>query len=405
MKELRRVVKFCLPLILLALILFAPAAGSAGNTKQVLEYYQQWQETLHSNHSLANPMNQGAIDDPGGHDAGCMKCHTESGFVQWSEHGFVIPGHDGESYADKPDKPGTALSITCIACHDPNMKASGDDPMLRIVGKTPEITGGFPVEGAGTGASCFICHTSNRGLYVEQNRARMNQRAPHEGSQADLMMGQNFFFVKVEKSPHMEMDNTCVDCHGGGGETTDHTFSASFKNCQECHEDIDGEKLEHTLVKQIDDFKATYENAVKKFIEAGLKAGNFKLLNMTEDEVQDKEFTSFKGGKVSAVKSGYFHGGQAFKITIDGKEWFTFLHKIVSDGKNLIDTAQGQIIAKSGWNLYMILHDGSKGAHNTNLVTEVMKVSSGKLAGLNFSMLKALPPAPGGGKKGKKGKK
>ena len=185
-----------------------------------------------------------------------------------------------------------------------------------------------------------------------------------------MMMGQNIFFVKAEPSPHMDLDNTCVDCHSGLENTTNHSFKASYKECKECHDDMDGEKIEHEAVNEINKFKATYENAVKGFVQAGLDAGNFKLLNMYEDE-----------------------------------EWFTFVHKLESSGKNLVDTTQGQTIVKSGWNLYMILHDRSKGAHNMKLVTDIIKTCNEKLTGLNFSTLKALPSDAGGGKKGKKGKK
>lgn len=374
MKKLRRIVGFSFPLILLAVIVFGSAMVSAADTKAVLQYYDQWEETLHSNHALANDMNQGAINDPGGHDAECMKCHTEAGYIQWSEHGFKPPGHGEHSFADKPVESGTALSVTCIACHDPE---STKEPMVRLSGKTPELMSGYAIDAdLGTGATCVICHNSNRGRRNDVAMPKATQHAPHETSQADVMMGENFYFIKNGNvSPSVgEVDNTCVGCHMANG---NHNMAGSKKP----------HGVRAKVLYEYSNLKKDIEESIAKFIMAGINAGDFKLLHMQEDETEDKDFTTFKKGKEIDVNIRYFHGRQACDITIDGTRKFAFINVLISGGKKFLETAQGQVIAKAGWNYYMVSHDGSFGAHNPDVVIDALVTSQKRLAELNFSKL------------------
>lgn len=388
MRKLGKAVLFSVPLILLAAMLCGPALVSAADTKQVLKYYTQWEKALHSNHALANDMNQGAINDPGGHDAECMKCHTGAGAVQWSEHGFEMPGHGDKSFADKPVEAGTAVSITCTACHDSEGK-------IRLTGKTPKLASGYAIDkDMGTGAMCAVCHNSNRGLRNDKAFPKATQHAAHEPSQVDVIMGENFYFIETGKiDPHVdEIENTCAGCHMGTGSdgTTDHTFAASYADCADCHDASDAMKVKDEVTKEYNNLKAAIEVAIAKYIENGLMAGDFKLLHMMPDETEDKDFTTFTRGKVTNVDISYFHGRQAAHITIDNVTKFAFINVLISGGKKFLETEQGQIIAKAGWNFYMVDHDRSYGAHNSAVMLEALKVSQQKLASLNFDTLKPI---------------
>ncbi|MBW1802161.1 MAG: hypothetical protein JRJ85_15700 [Deltaproteobacteria bacterium] len=105
---------------------------------------------------------------------------------------------------------------------------------------------------------------------------------------------------------------------------------------------------------------------------------------------QDKEYTVFTGGKLSDVNHRYFAGKQAVNFKIDGKPYFAFLDVFVSNGVNMLDTVQGQVIAKSGYNLIMIKHDHSYGAHNPKLVLEALVSSQAKMDTTDFKKMTAL---------------
>jgi len=165
--------------------------------------------------------------------------------------------------------------------------------MLRFEGKLPKLQSGYAVDhDAGTGAMCFFCHNSNRGLYNDATIKNPKHRAPHEPSQVDLIMGQNFFFVKVgEPSPHLQVDNTCVGCHGGGKNPTKHSFKTSFKDCKTCHDDMDGEKLKKKAVNEI---ISTYEKIDVLVNNAGMTSDELFVM-MTAQKWDDVIDITLKG--------------------------------------------------------------------------------------------------------------
>ncbi|MBW1801965.1 MAG: hypothetical protein JRJ85_14685 [Deltaproteobacteria bacterium] len=339
-----RLNKYFFPVIMLCLFVLAPVFGNmaeAGSAtpKQVLIYHDQWQDSLHSNLKLANEINNGALKDPKGHDATCLKCHIGQGFLEWESccrsRGRGFRTHKrGEAPHAKPVKTDTAVGTTCLTCHNPQKP---DSPMLRFQGKLPKLQSGYAVNhDAGTGAICFLCHNSNRGLYNDATIKNPKHRAPHEPSQVDLIMGQNLFFVKVgEPSPHLQVENTCIGCHGGGKKPTNHSFHTSFKDCKACHDNMDAEKMRVNVVNEYNKLKAAVEKELAEFIQVGLDAGKFRVLHMYEDESEDKDYTTFTGGKVSGVNIRYFHGRQAVDLEINGKKRFAFINKLESNGINL----------------------------------------------------------------------
>lgn len=396
MKEFSHSKKYCLPLVLVCSLLFACTLSSAFgadtvSTKRVLQYYQQLEQGAMYKQKLANEINEVAIAHPkDAHELSCLKCHSTQGFIQWGEKGFVPP-KEGASIVTKPLEAGTAFGHTCSACHDTQKNAAPDDPLLRFEGKLPKLMAGFqPKEDMGRGAHCMLCHNSNRGLYNDVTMKKMNHRAPHETAQTDVLMGQNFFFFEVgEPGVHMYVENTCSGCHMSidDEKPTNHTFKTTFKSCSACHDDMDGEKEKQKFMREFTKFKSTIEASILSFVQVGLEAGDFKLLNMYEDETEDKDFTIFKSGKASEVNIRYFHGRQAFNIDVNGKKYFAFINAIESKGVNLLESVQGQMIAKAGWNYYMLDHDGSYGAHSPNLALEIIESSIVNMNKTNFKTI------------------
>jgi hypothetical protein len=205
--------------------------------------FQQWQLSRHSNYELA-------IDES---DSGnCSRCHTGNGFLTWLPALLDdVPGNelDNITVSWTPDE---VHPQTCVTCHDPHAigTTSGNDTnaTVRVSGDTPLLVAGFQAFGVGKGAMCMTCHNTRRGLRNDATwpTTTDRDRAPHGGVQADLVMGQNAYFVTVGiRGAHSFVSDTCVTCHmkktpppdvlsyNQGG--SNHTFFASEEVCIECH--------------------------------------------------------------------------------------------------------------------------------------------------------------------------
>jgi hypothetical protein len=391
---LRRITNSALTLILVcgiaAVLSRATGAEEGFSTANILTYLQQYSRSNHANNGLANEVNEDALKDPD--DAACLKCHATQGFLQWATGGF-----DPKFKKFTALKKGSAQGANCLTCHDPMAKTTGpSDDMLRIAGATPMLDAGFKVDDAGKGAVCMICHNSRRGLYSDKVRPRMSHRAPHETSNTDLLMGQNFYFIEAGKpSVHAAVPDTCVGCHmkavDKAGKITDHSLKDTWQNCTECHDKLDGAALKKEIMAGVEKMKDSYDKALATMIQKALDGGGFQLLDMAEDETVDKEWTGFKSGKLTELKGRYFHGGQAFDMKIDGKKYLVYIHNMKLQGTSVIDTAEGQVIAKAGWNYYMFSHDRSNGAHAPDLYEKVVVATMKQLQSVDLSKVTVLP--------------
>lgn len=344
--------------------------------------FQQWQLSGHANYELA-------IDEAG--SGSCSRCHTANGFLTWLP---VLLGDEPGDPLDSIEVTWTADEAhpqTCQTCHDPHSigTTSGSNPnaTVRISGNTPELIAGFQVIGAGKAAICMTCHNSRRGLrnddiFPDIAGTSEAARAPHGGSQTDLLMGENAYFVNVGvRGPHSLVGDSCVACHmeatpppdalsyNQGG--TNHTFFASPDICADCHGEIfDGETLQEIFSTVLADVKIRMEQAWIDELAAQIDAGN--TLDLDGTIVADI-------ADIASVNFGEFRGRQSLEITMaDGTLIGPLripdidvvqpapmptvgLHEVASDD-----------ILKAGWNWNLINNDGSKGVHNPSFALEVL---------------------------------
>ncbi len=147
-------------------------------------------------------------------DRTCLACHTGQGYIEYVSKKFMSPtGPDDKGYWPTVPEKGTAQPQTCSTCHklEALQSAKAGDPVLRYEGDVPVTPGGFAVKGAERGAMCITCHNSRRGLHNDTTRPKMNDRAPHETAQSDVLMGENFFFVKTgTPGGHAALPGMCV---------------------------------------------------------------------------------------------------------------------------------------------------------------------------------------------------
>jgi cytochrome c551/c552 len=175
--------------------------------------------------------------------------------------------------------------------------------------------------------------------------------------------------------------------------TTNHTFHASFDDCKACHDPKDpmtGPKLKETVKGKRDKLQAGLEAALTGFVQVGLSEGNLRMVNRAKNP-EEKNYTAFSKGNVTNGAIAYDHGRQALKIKIDNEETLVQLAQIEAKGIALPDSAEGQIILKAGWNLFMLDHDRSNGAHNPKLVNEALDATLKKMSETNFRSVTPLP--------------
>ncbi len=202
-----------------------------------------------------NSMHAVTTTDPAG-NATCVGCHTGTGFIQRMDG--ISPITDTAYHA-----------IDCAACHEPHgATQTGTTNQIRNMisvtlgdGTTIPLTGndsrGYAVT-AGEGILCMQCHQArvNASTYVNSTAGSAHY-GPHEGPQADMLMGTNGYTYGQEMptSAHQfVVPNTCVTCHMQEVATTDpgflhvgdHTFTPSYTPaggqkemlvaaCQTCH--------------------------------------------------------------------------------------------------------------------------------------------------------------------------
>jgi hypothetical protein len=347
--------------------------------------FQQWEESGHGNYELA-------IEE--GMSTSCARCHAGQGFLVWL---------DQLEAGDSGSLPGEAITWdedsvhpqTCATCHySHNVGTSSGEPNdanVRVSGDTAMLPAGFQALEVGNGALCMTCHNSRRGVRDDTMTEAMSDHAPHGSTQADVLMGENAFFVAVgERAAHSYIENSCTTCHmvlspppaelsyNLGG--TNHSFEASAEICGDCHGAFDGGSLGAAIEALLEELKADIEAALIAEITTQLDAGN--TLTLLGHGVGGADVVIADATTITTVELTEYHGRQAMNLTVDGitYENVDLGRDTEVDGGMLIDSAAGQIIAKAAWNYVLIHADGSHGAHNPSWANAVLNGAIDALA-------------------------
>ncbi len=367
--------------------------------------FQQWQLSKHANYATAVAE---------GTDPTCAKCHSAQGFVAWKEKGFSTANLDIQWTTEE------VHPQTCATCHDPHDvgTTSGDkntNAKVRVTGTTPLLLAGFTATNVGSGAICMTCHNGRRGLKDDANYLPSDaSRAPHEGTQADVIMGQNMFFTKVgTRGLHSMIQDSCVSCHmestnpppalanlnaDGSYGGTNHTFFASNTICNKCHTNITKETVQAPVQAKMDSLKAQMETAIRNVMQAQIRAGNAIDLNGVK--------TVRNASDITGVEFISSHGRQGVNVTLTGGTKVSDLSlatvKVVRPGGSSVElySVADPAIPKAGWNYFMVTNDRSKGVHNPAFVNSALDVSNFAVSTINAtasSPAGAINPAAIGG--------
>ena len=362
--------------------------------------FQQWQLSGHANYELA-------IDE--GESGGCARCHTVNGFLAWLP---VLldndPATDPLADIEVTWTADETHPQTCVTCHDPHSigTTTGEETnaTIRITGDTPPLIAGFTATDVGRGAICMTCHNTRRGLRNDDNFAAQpagdRSRAPHPGAQADVLMGQNAYFVDVgTRGSHSVISDTCVNCHmvqtdppellsyEQGG--TNHTFFASTTICADCHGGtFTYGNLAASFTTDMNELQELIETALLQLITAQIAAGNTLDL--------DGEATITSAADITALEFTEASGRQAITVTLAGG---TTVGPVGLNNVSVLDgggTSLGDLasvaddrLIKAGWNWNLLTSDASESAHNFTFVSAVLDAS--------IDQVTTLTTAGGGG--------
>ncbi len=371
--------------------------------------HQQWQQSAHG--SYASALANGAPSWPGG-ASDCGRCHAGQGFLAWIEAGDLtqkIPG-DTQAIGLTPEK---VHPISCTTCHDPhavgNSSGIPNDATVRISGDTPVLPSGFRAIGVGRAAICFVCHTTTSGLHNDQAGPLPGWQAPHASSQADVLMGENAYFVEPGiRSPHAySIPDTCANCHmvlspvpeepGAQGESTNHTFVANLGICASCHADYDPKGLQKAVQEQLLSLSAKIDqdaiSRLESLSEIWVRA--FDLNNRFSS--QDPENCDLKidtrpesPNRIIQVEPVQILEKLGFIVTLQNPIEITWVTAgspttvttnrfgIQLQSLKLDNNGQGAVfgltsnMAKAVWNYLLVRFDESYGIHNTRFSNEVI---------------------------------
>ena len=355
--------------------------------------FQQWQLSGHSNYELAGEE---------GTDPTCGKCHSAQGFVAWSEGSFNTAALNVTWTKDD------VHPQTCQTCHDPHAEGTtssdaNTNATVRVSGKTPLLMAGFTANDVGRGAICMTCHNGRRDLRDDAHfTVSDSTRAPHEGPQADILMGQNLYLTKVGTPGfHAKVEDTCVTCHmektaapagiSMTGVGTNHTFYADPSICSKCHSNITAASVQGPIVSKMDTLKGEIQNAIKSAMQTQIRLGNAIDLGGQK--------TVKSASDVAAVEFISSHGRQGVNVTLGGGTKVSDLSlqsvKVVRPAGAAVElySTTDPNLAKAGWNYMMVSADKSKGVHNPAFVNSALDVSIFAVKSINA----AAANPPGGG--------
>ena len=285
----------------------------------------------------ANSMHAVTTRDPVG-NASCVGCHTGTGFTtrMW-----------GGTITDTTYHP-----IDCAACHEPHgfTQPSNDSHLIRNMASA-KLANGTKVTTTGEGILCMQCHQSrqNATTYVDST-AGSAHFGPHEGPQADMLMGTNGYTYgqQIPTSAHQfVVPNACVTCHMQTVASTDPAFLNAG---------------DHT-------FKTTYA-------PTGKAAEDLVAACQT---CHGPDITTFNFPLFDYNGDGVINGVQSeVQSLLD--QLSTMLPPNNSVKASLtIDSSWTKPQLEAAWNWLLVTNDGSRGVHNTAYAVGLLKASIANL--------------------------
>jgi hypothetical protein len=342
--------------------------------------YQQWEISGHANFATAQAE---------GTNASCAKCHSAQGFLQ-----FVTgPNANDQTKAviNVTWTTDTVQPQTCATCHDPHAEGTTSSSIpnnatVRISGNTPMLDSGFVATNLGRGAICATCHNSRRGLRNDSIplTASGSTQAPHVPAQADMLMGQNLYFVDVNaRSNHSLLQDSCVTCHmektappsdlSLPGVGTNHDFKADPAICSKCHSTITTASVQGEVESKLEQLQTAIGQAIVNVMTAEIQKGRKIDLGGLK--------TVTDTSTIDTITLTDSHGAQAINVTFKdtttvGPVTMSTVKSVAPNGTSVaIYSVSPVALPKAFWNYLVIETDGSLGVHNPTFIKRALDLS------------------------------
>lgn len=283
---------------------------------------------------------------PGAGRAGCSKCHSGNGFIEWAENGTDPP-----SYATD------VIDINCVTCHDPHSAAN--EHQIR---KMDPVT--FPdgelVTSGGAGLLCMSCHNGRRDdTDIDDHVTNGSSHfGPHRGNQGSFLFPDTFYDVTggtftFSSTNHINIEDSCATCHMkdhgppntiGLPSVTSHAFEPTTEACTPCH----------GAITDFDDILAKQDFDGNGLIE-GVQTEVTGLLTLMETAIAATGLDSIAAlGLQTAVGKPDTHD-----------VWTP----VINAGINPVD------VRKAAYNYFAVSFDGSLGIHNAAFAIQLLQQS------------------------------
>ena len=289
----------------------------------------------------ANSVHAITTRDPVG-NATCVGCHTGTGFIARMNGATTITDT-------------TYHAIDCYTCHEPHgvTQPASDTHIIRNMASVT-LADGTKVTSAmaGEGVLCMQCHQSRLAASAVDTTKGSTYFGPHEGPQADMLMGTNGYTYgqTIPSSAHQYVTtNTCVDCHMQTVASTDpafmkagdHTFSTTYAPAGQPAEDLVG--------------------ACQTCHGTELKTFNFPMFNFSG--------TGGEAGVQTQVQA-----------LLDQLSALLPPNSLVKSSLT-IDSTWTKPQLEAAYNWLFVTRDGSKGVHNLDYTVGLLQASIANLQG------------------------
>lgn len=168
-----------------------------------------------------------------GTSSSCAGCHSGGGFSE-----RIAAGLNPDEVEQGDPNP---TRQDCRTCHQIHTTFTAEDFALA----TTDPVSLFAYEDAtfdgGDGNLCVNCHQARRDIGEPVDgmiEVTSTHWGPHHGPQSSMLLGiGGAGDVEGSRSPHYNVEDTCVGCHMGPNQV--HTFEPSVAVCQECHGEVE----------------------------------------------------------------------------------------------------------------------------------------------------------------------